>query len=73
MDPLPEFLPGSLLLFVCFPEIVPQPPAFPPDEPEMFVIMPVGRVCIQPGGYSCILFGTRFAQQVFYQQVFMDA
>jgi hypothetical protein len=73
MDPLSEFLPGGLFLFVRVVEIVPQAPAFPPDEAEVFVIMPVGGVCIQPGGYSCILFRARFSQQVFYQQVIMDA
>ena len=73
MDTLSEFLPGRVLLFVCSVEIVAQPPAFPPDEPEMLVIMPVGGVRIQPGGYSCVLLRARFAQQVFYQQVFMDA
>jgi len=73
LDPLPEFLPGGVCLFVRGVEVVVQVTAFAPDELEVVVEMPVGGIGSQPGFYTGVVIGGCLAQQVFYQQVFMDA
>ena len=69
VDPLPEFLPGGLFTGR---ESIGEVAALVPDQPEMFVEMPVGGIGRQPLFDQPGLFGTGLFQQVFYQQVVMD-